>query len=332
MRAILMHTLLASVLAAVCSPGADAGEVRRDYHRSLVVERGTVLRLRHGDGDVLIAPWDKDSIQIAVKYRAEHKGFGDAKADFRLDIREKHGVIEVIGEESREGIQPFIVYILKEYRYTIYAPPWIGLELNGDDGDVEIEKCTGPIEIRTDDGAVSLIDCSAPRTTIRCEDGDISIEGHTGAIDIVADDSDMDIDRCAFGNCRIKAEDGRIRARDCSGDFEIERDDGDTELLRIKTGVMSLRSEDGEFEIELLETPSLDLDIGTDGGDVDLSLHRGISAAFSVDVDDGTIRVDLPGAKDVQKGRRWMSGTLGKGTGKIRIRTVDGSVSLRELH
>ncbi|MDD3643345.1 MAG: DUF4097 family beta strand repeat-containing protein [Candidatus Krumholzibacteria bacterium] len=331
MKQLLIPALLAATLAPCFSAGASATEVSRDYQKSFEVDRGAVLRLRHGDGDVAITPWDRDVIEMTVIYRAEHKGFGDARGDFALEIREKNGIVEVIGRESREGFQPFIIYILKEYRYTISAPPWIALELNGDDGDVEIEKCSGPIEIRSDDGDISLFDCSSPRTTIRGEDGNITIEGHSGRIDIVADDSEMDIDRCAFGACRITAEDGRIRARDCQGDFEIERDDGETQLLRISTGVMSLRSADGGFDIELLESPSLDLDIGTDAGRVDLSLHRGISATFSVDVDDAPIRVDLPGAKNVQQGRRWMSGTLGNGRGKIRIRTGDGPVTLREL-
>lgn len=330
MNRTMIPAALCIILAA---PAAlEGAEVSRDYHETFKIERGTVLRLRHGDGDVVISPWDKDVIEMNVRYRAEHKGFGDAKADFTLEIREKNGIVEVIGRESREGFQPFIVYVLREYEYTISAPPWIDLELHGEDGDVEIEKCSGSIEIKNDDGAISLYDCSPPRTTIRCEDGNVTIEGHSGRLDIIADDSDMDIDRCRFGTCRITSEDGRIRARDCDGDFEIERDDGNTQLMRIRTSTMSLRSTDGDFDVELLETGSLDLDIGTGGGDVDLSIHKGISAAFSIDVDDARIRLDLPGAKNVQKGRRWMSGTLGSGEGKIRVRTEDGSVTLRELH
>lgn len=332
MRRQLIRATLCAALAAAWAAGAAAAELRREFRQTLGAPRGTVLRLRHGDGDVVISPWEKDSIEVSVRYRAEHKGFGDAEAEFDVEVRERNGVIEVTGRERREGFQPFLIYILKVYEYEISAPPWVDLELYGDDGDVDIERFTGALEIRSDDGALALFDCSSPRAAIRCEDGSITIRGHSGMIDIRADDADMDFERCAFGTCRIEAEDGRIRARDCTGNFEIERDDGDTELRRISTRVMNLRSADGRFDVELLGSGAVDIDIGTDGGTVMLALNRGISAAFAIDVDDARIRADLPEATDVQKGRRWMSGTLGSGEGKIRIRTSDGPVTVRELH
>lgn len=322
----------AAALLLVTAIPAAGGEIVRDFNESFEVERGWVLRLRHGDGDVTITPWDRNVVEITVHYHAERKGLGDdSKRDFTVEFEEKNGVIEVTGRESKGGFMGLQIFILKDYTYTISAPGYIELDLQGDDGDIDIEKWSGKIEIRLDDGEIRLYGCEPEKTRIRTGDGDISLDGHSGSIDIIGDDGRLDVNRGRFSDCRIQLDDGDIRILDSEGAFYIEVDDGDTELFRIKTNVMDLKSEDGDFDIELLKTGKLDLDIRTDDGDIDLSLQSSISAAFSIDVDDGRIRTDLPMAEDVQKGNHWMSGKLGSGKGRIRIRTADGSVMLREI-
>lgn len=322
----------AAVLLAVTSVPAAGGEIVRDFNESFDVKHGYALRLRHGDGDVTITPWDKDIIEITVHYHAERKGFGDdSKLDFDVKFEEKNGVIEVAGRESKSGFMGLQIFILKDYTYTISAPGYMELDLQGDDGNIDIEKWSGRIEISLDDGDIRLYGCKPEKTRIRADDGDISLDGHSGHVDIIGADGRLDVNRGKLKDCRIQLDDGDIRVRDSEGDFYIEIDDGDTELLRIKTKVMNLKSQDGDFDIELLKTDKLDLEIRTDDGDIDLSLQRGLSATFSIDVDDGRIRTDLPMAEDVQKGNHWMSGKLGSGKGRIRIRTADGSVMLREI-
>ncbi len=330
-RIRILFAAAAALLLLTALP-AEGGEIERDFNESFEVERGWALRVRHGDGDVTIIPWDKDIIEITVHYHAERKGFGgDSEYDFTVEFEEKNGVIEVSGKESKSGFMGLQVFILKDYTYTISAPRYIELDLHGDDGNIEIEKWSGQIEINLDDGDINLYGCEPDRTKIRAADGDISLDGHSGSLDIVGDDGRIDIDRGKLRDCRIQADDGDIRIRDSEGDFYIEVDDGDIELLRIKTNVMDLRAQDGDIDIELLKTGNLDLEIRTDDGDIDLSLQSGISASFSIDVDDGRIRTNLPSAKNVQSGNSWMSGKLGKGKGNIRIRTSDGSVMLREI-
>jgi DUF4097 and DUF4098 domain-containing protein YvlB len=332
MSRIRIFCAAAAALLILTAVPAAGGEIERDFNESFEVERGWALRLRYGDGDVTITPWDKDIIEITVHYHAERKGFGDdSDHDFTVEFEEKNGVLEVTGKESRSGFMGLQVYILREYTYTISAPRYIELDLNGDDGNIDIEKWVGQIEINLDDGDINLYECNPDRTKIRAADGDISLDGHSGSVDIVADDGRIDINRGKFTDCRIQAEDGDIRIRDSEGDFYIEVDDSDIELLRIKTNVMDLKGQDGDIDIELLKTGKLDLEIRTDDGGIDLSLQSGISASFSIDVDDGRIRTDLPSAKNVQSGNSWMSGKLGKGAGNIRIRTGDGSVMLREI-
>jgi DUF4097 and DUF4098 domain-containing protein YvlB len=311
---------------------AEGGEILRDFNESFDVEKGWSLRLRHGDGDVIITPWEKDVIEISVHYHAERKGLGDdSDKDFTVEFEEKYGVIEVTGKESGSGFMGFQVFILKDYTYTISAPDYIDLDLQGDDGNIDVEKWKGEIEIKIDDGEVNLYGCESGKTRIRTGDSEVSLDGHSGPIDLIGDDGRLDIIGGRLGDCRIQFDDGDIRIRDSEGDFFIEVDDGSTELLRVKSDVIDLKSRDGDFDIELLKTDKLDLEIRTGDGDIDLGLKKGLSATFTIDVDDGRIRTDLPSASEVQSGKNWMSGKLGGGKGSIRIRTDDGSVILREI-
>lgn len=332
MYRIRIFCAAAAALLLMTALPAFGGEIERDFNESFEVKRGYALRLRHGDGDVSITPWDKDIIEISVHYHAERKGLGDdSKLDFEVEFEEKNGVIEVTGKEPKNMFSGFYIFILNEYTYTISAPSYIELDLNGDDGSVEIEKWNAQIEIKLDDGDINLFDCEPGKTKIRGADGNISLDGISGSLDILADDGDIDVIRGRFSECRIQLSDGDIKVRDSEGNFYIEVDDGTTDLLRIKTNVMDLKSEDGDFDIELLKTGKLDLEIKTDDGDIDIGLQKGISASFTIDVDDGRIRTDLSSAMNIQDGNGWMSGKLGKGKGNIRIRTNDGSVMLREI-
>ena len=80
----------------------------------------------------------------------------------------------------------------------------------------------------------------------------------------------------------------------------------------------------------MLKTDRIDVYISTDDGNVILDLERGISATFSIDSDDGKIRVNIPDVEDFEEGRYHKSGEISGGKGKIRIRTSDGDVVLNE--
>ena len=68
--------------------------------------------------------------------------------------------------------------------------------------------------------------------------------------------------------------------------------------------------------------------------DDDVRLHLehggGIGGEFTIDTDDGSIRVDIPDIRVVEKRGNSVSGVIGDGNGNIRVRSSDGSVTLRE--
>jgi DUF4097 and DUF4098 domain-containing protein YvlB len=309
-----------------------AQEVKKDYHETFDVDEGSVLNLKHGDGDVTVTPWDRDVIDITVRYRAEFKTYGfGSKRDFEVEFRQSGDDVYVLGKERGSGVTIGVHSSRRfEYSYKIKAPKYVELNFSGDDGEISIRDWKGNIECNLDDGDIDLQNIQAKRTKINGEDGNIRIEALNSELFIDLDDGDIYLRDCNTPECRITGEDGEINIRDSQGDFDITGDDGDIELLRVKVEKLSIKTNDGDLELDLLETDQIDLDISTDDGNVTMDIERGISADFLLNSDDGKVRVDVPDIKNYEEGKRRKSGEIGRGRGRIRVRTNGGNISMRE--
>jgi hypothetical protein len=307
---------------------AGGKKIDKDFHQSFDVKKGVTLHLEHGDGDVTITPWDKDILDVEVHYRAELKSIGiGGKHDFDVEFRQTDDGVHVIGKVKSSGSIGYRSFKLYEYTYAIRAPKYLELDLEGEDGDVGID---GKIDCSLDDGDIELKDILSPRTQIRLEDGDLRVDGLQGTLSARGEDGDIVIRECKSERCRIDLEDGDVTIRGSEGEFEISVSDGDITFDQVRASVLDISAEDGDVELELLKVDSIDVDITADDGNVSVDLESGTSAAFSLDTDEGRIRTDLPDADFSRKRRHRVSGEIHGGEGRIRIRTLDGNVVLRE--
>jgi len=324
----LLLLILALTLGVTGS--ASAKRIDREFHETFEVSRGAKLELIHGDGDVTIEKWDKDVIEVSVRYHAEIKGKGfSTEPDFEVDFEHSGGTLRVRGRETgRKGKIGIFFNREFEYVYEIQAPDYVVLDTNGDDGDVEISGWRADIECKLDDGDLVLADVRSDTTKISAEDGDVEIDGFAGQLDITLDDGDIDISNCESSRLEIRAEDGDVVLDRCQGDFEIEVDDGLVRLTRAIVSKLDVRVADGDVDLDLTSAMDLDLYVSADDGDVSVRLGSEISAEFSVETDDGDIDVSSDDWILSKKDHR-VTGKVGDGQGQIRIRTNDGDVTLR---
>jgi DUF4097 and DUF4098 domain-containing protein YvlB len=279
----LAFALLVPSLLIATTISATAKEIKKDFHESFKVQKGVTLHLKHGDGDVTITPWDKDVVDVKVHYRADSKLLGlGGKHDFDVEFRQSEDVIHVIGKVQRSSSIGFSYFKRYEYTYTIRAPKYLELDLEGDDGDVDIEDWQGKIDCRLDDGDVNLQNIFSKRTRIRLEDGDLHVDGLQGDLWVDGDDGDVVLRECKTQLCRIDLEDGDVTIKRSQGDFEINVNDGDVELDQLRAGMLDIRTEDGDIELDLQKSSEIDLNITAEDGDVTVDLEHGISATFSI--------------------------------------------------
>jgi hypothetical protein len=313
---------------------AAAKEFNKDFHQSFDVKNGDRLSLRFGDGDVKIIPWEKNIIDVNVRYKADINIIGirlGGQRDFDVEFRQAANTVYVIGKEASSATIGYHNRRIYEYVYEIHSPQYIKLDLDGDDGNVEIENWAAGIECRIDDGDILLKNIVGGETSIRGEDGEVRIENLTADLTIEVDDGDVILTDCDMGRCRVEGDDGNITISQSKGSFDIALDDGDVVLEDIEAQRLKISTEDGDIEVDHLTSGMLDAEIKTNDGDVKISFDRGFSVSFTISADDADdIRLDLDKIDNYEKNRHSMSGSINGGNGRLKIRTNDGNVTIKE--
>jgi hypothetical protein len=321
----------ATLLAIGAASTTAAKQVDKDFQQSFDVQQGVNLILEHGDGDVTIEPWEKDVIDVAVRYHIEYTNVGvGSQPDLDVEFEQSGNTVRVLGREKGSVSIGFHTERRLEYTYTIQAPSYTQLELRGDDGSVSIHDWAADIDCTLEDGDVDVRDVTCDRVDLEISDGDVRLEGLRAQLSIDAEDGDVDIDDSTLKECRIDGEDGAVTVRRSAGDFEIDVEDGDVELQQVSASRLTLRADDGSLDLDLLGTDHADWDIETEDGDVSIRMAAGTSADVSITSQDGRIRLDLPDEQALEKTKHSASGKIHGGQGRIRVRTGDGDVTLRE--
>jgi DUF4097 and DUF4098 domain-containing protein YvlB len=144
-------------------------------------------------------------------------------------------------------------------------------------------------------------------------------------------DGSIDIERVA-GHVQLRSGDGSIRGRMLGGDVEANTGDGSIKLdgkltgLRVHTGDGSVT-----IRVDAGSSPGNDWDIVTGDGSVTLEVPEGFGAELDAHTGDGGIRMhDLTLSNVTGSIRRnTMRGRLGDGGHALRVRTGDGSITLK---
>src|SRR6185295_2809304 len=159
----------------------------------------------------------------------------------------------------------------------------------------------------------------------------IDIEQVTGQIQLRSGDGSIR-GRSLAGDVNAHTGDGSIRLDNVNGALNVDTGDGSIVLGGMLTNVHA-RSGDGSVTIhaEPGSTPGADWDITTGDGSVTLALPDGFDAELDAHTGDGGIRMEDVTLSNVtgQLGKNTVRGRLGAGGREVRVRTGDGSITLR---
>lgn len=291
LRALVLP--LGLVLLAGCEVRVDSEErIAREEKRFTVTGQPDV-RVSTFDGAIEIRSWDKNEVLVEVEKRA-----GDEQGLKSIEIRaeQKDNLVEVSvrqasGEDTFAGIG---IHIAPRARLLVTVPRTVSLRARTDDGPIRAEHLEGRIELRSSDGSIRANHVK----------GELDVETSDGSVTV----DDLD------GAAVVSTEDGGISVT------------GKIASLRAKTGdgSITVRAERG---VQM----SSEWSISTDDGAVALYLPRDFGAEVDAATRDGRVRseLDLASAAEDERSRS-LRGTLGAGGQLLRVRTGDGSISLRE--
>ena len=144
-------------------------------------------------------------------------------------------------------------------------------------------------------------------------------------------DGSIDIERVA-GHVQLRSGDGSIRGRLLGGDIDANTGDGSIKLDGKLTSVR-VRTGDGSVTIHADpgSSPGADWDIVTGDGSVTLEVPDGFDAELDAHTGDGGIHMrDVTLSNVTGKiGKNSLRGRLGAGGRAVRVRTGDGSITLK---
>jgi DUF4097 and DUF4098 domain-containing protein YvlB len=144
-------------------------------------------------------------------------------------------------------------------------------------------------------------------------------------------DGSIDIERVT-GRVELRSGDGSIRARDLAGDVTVQTGDGSI-ALDGRFSALHARTGDGSVRIHAAPgtTPAADWDISTGDGSVTLEIPDGFSGELDAHTGDGGVHIEDLTVSNVtgEIRRNSVRGRLGSGGHELRVRTGDGSITLR---
>jgi hypothetical protein len=221
----------------------------------------------------------------------------------RARDREEAGTIEVHAEQNGDRL---VVEVKARHR----ASPWHG-------------------------GRAANLIVSVPAVSdVRASSGDgsLSISRITGTLDLRSGDGSIH-GRTLAGDLRVHTGDGSIDLDDVTG--EVDTDTGDGSIL-VGGRLTSVRARSGDGRIAIRAEPGSttdgDWDIHTGDGSITLDLPDTFAGELDAHTGDGGIELrnlTLSGVSG-EFDRHNMRGRLGSGGKRLRVRTGDGSITIRK--
>ena len=211
-------------------------------------------------------------------------------------------------------------------------------------GNLEISDITGPVTayIQNSDSNFSASTVNGP-VTLEGKGGDITISDVTGLVGIQGD---------FFGNIHLERVRSGFKFHSSRTDFQIARLDGDADFTEhdlsadqaVGPIILSTRNRNVTFDrvtgdvnitnkngkVDITSAPPVgNITVENRNGEVNLTLPD--QAAFHVDAEtsDADIENDFALPITGNGSKKWITGTVGKGTSTIKITTTQEDVSLK---
>jgi hypothetical protein len=305
--AVAACLFVSSIAASSCVVSVDSqAEVVREEKR-FAVSGAPDLQLTTFDGAIEIRSWDNPEVLVEIEKRGPTE---EAVRRLAVTAEQDGNTIRVeVRRPASETLGGFHLNSSPSAKLIVSVPKSSNIVARSDDGSIRVDRVSGKIALHTQDGSIRTSDVG--------------------------------------GTLTFTSGDGSIHVAGAKGRLDAETGDGSVEVAGLLSAV-KLHTGDGSivYRAEDLVPMTEDWDITTGDGSVSLYLPGGFSAELDAHTGDGSIRNELnvapsglqaeaePGAAGAQpqdrNDRRTLRGRVGEGGKRLRIRTGDGSIHIRE--
>ncbi|MBI4487231.1 MAG: DUF4097 family beta strand repeat protein [Acidobacteria bacterium] len=287
--------VLLSAPACVDIVGADLGKFVDSQEKRFSTNGKPDVDLSTFDGAIEIRSWDRPEVLVVIERRARDKAGADT-----IEVHtEQNGNRVTVHARVADGTPGWGIswhHNWRSARLIASVPAASNILANSGDGSIDIERVSGTIDLRSGDGSIRARELT----------GDL--KAHTG--------------------------DGSIKLADVDGSLDIDTGDGSV-VVSGKFTTVRARTGDGSVTVEAApgSAAAADWNITTGDGSVTLALPDGFGGELDAHTGDGRIHMqDISVSNTTGRiGRNTFRGTIGSGGRALRVRTGDGSITLRRF-
>jgi hypothetical protein len=258
------------------------------------------------DGAIEVRTWDKPQVVVEIEKRGSRPEVLES-----IDIKaEQDGRrIRVEARIPDEHRHLFGFHMSRSARLVASVPKRANLLARTGDGSVSVEGLQGRLEMRSGDGSIRGFDLTGD-VTVHTGDGSVKLESIDGALDASTGDGGVTVSG-RLDDLRVHTGDGSVAVR-------VEKGSKVRDDWEVTTG-------DGGVVVYLPEKFDADLDASTGDG--------AVVADRDLSIDSGDYDVEAPSSREARESRRErkrsIRARLGAGGGTVKVRSGDGSISLR---
>lgn len=285
---------LAPVLAG-CVVHVDSGGFTARQEQRFTIEGEPTIELDTFDGAIEVQAWDRPEVLVRVESRASSRALLESiDVDMQHEARDVRVTVTV---SASDGWQ-ITTGIARSAKLVASVPTDSRVRLRSGDGSVRVERVRGRVEARTDDGRIVMREVVG------------EVVAHSGDGSVQMEDVD--------GRCTVSTRDGSVLV---------------TGRLR---GALKATTGDGSVTVKAADGSEVseDWQIETNDGAILVALPEAIDARLDARTSDGRIALNgYPEVPTEKEGTgRSLQAVLGRGTHLVRLRTGDGSITLKRAY
>jgi hypothetical protein len=289
---VWLSVFLPFVVGCVNISGEDFGRIVQREEKRFTVDGKPEVVLSTFDGSIDIRSWDRPDVLVVIEKRAPSQSAAEA--------------IDVVSSQQGDRVSVEVKMPARTIgwhwfgggsaRLVVSVPASSDVKASSGDGSIRVDRVNGTIALRSGDGSIRASNSSG-NVSVSTGDGSIELDGVNGVLEAATGD----------GSVKMTGKVTSVRARSGDGSIAIHAEPGSS-----ANADWELTSGDGSIALEIPDGFSANLDARTGDGGIHLD---GISVA------------NVTGAVK----RNTVTGQLGTGGHAVRVRTGDGSITLRRF-
>ena len=209
------------------------------------------LELSCSDAEVNITGSDRTTAHVIISRKVTTIGVVKGDRKFTVDVSEKDGDL-IIREKQTGNVSMSFGSYNEDYTIDIEVPQGVSLRLEGDDGNLTVQRIDGAVAINNDDGDVRLQECQGSTFALTVDDGDIVMDQGQGTLSVNIDDGDITVKQGTFSTINVSADDGDVSlvtSLTDEGEYRVAVNDGEIDLqITEGGGAFDIRHDDTELD------------------------------------------------------------------------------------